>query len=314
MSRCLVSFGANIGNALETIREASSALQLALTKTSSQSAQETQYQLSRYFRTPPVGGPVGQPPFVNAVAAFETQLSVWEVWEIVRKLEHQFGRERNRRWEARKLDLDILLFDDQRVWTPQLKVPHPRMCMRRFILLPACDVAAEWIDPVSRFPLGKLASNLQTRPASLVAFLEDQAIAKPLLIEVGLQARANWVGPEDSHPATSAHDRWMAISSFFSDAIGSKLDHKHAASTNLAVFLVGSPTQENECEAMRTGQDGAWEDRHRQIAEQLRLTPASGHALKFDGPRYLLDASDPQWAIHELVAAFDAMDCPVEPF
>ena len=314
MSRCLVSFGANIGNAIETIRKASLALQLELTRTLPQGPHKTNYQLSRFFRTPPVGGPVGQPPFVNAVAAFETQLSVWEVWEIVRKLEHKFGRERNRRWEARKLDLDILLFDDQRVWTPQLKVPHPRMCMRRFILLPACDVAADWIDPVSRFPLGKLASDLQTRPASLVAFWEDQTIAKPLLIEVGLQTRANWIRPEDSQTATSAHDRWMAISSFVSDATGSNLDHQHAASANLAVFLVGSPTQENESAAVQTGQDGAWEDRHRQIAEQLRLTPASSHVFKFDGPRYLLDASDPQWAIHELVAAFDAMDCPVEPF
>ena len=65
---------------------------------------------------------------------------------------------------------------------------------------------------------------------------------------------------------------------------------------------------------MQPRQDGAWEDRHRQIAEQLRLTPTSDRALDFDGPRYLLDTSDPQWAIHELVAAFDAMDCPVEPF
>ena len=312
MPRCLVSFGANIGNALETIREASSALQHELTKTLSQYPRETKYQLSRYFRTPPVGGPVGQPPFVNAVAAFETQLSVWEVWEIIRKLEHQFGRERNRRWEARKLDLDILLFDDQRVWTPQLKVPHPRMCMRRFILLPACDVAADWIDPVSQIPLGKLTSDLQTRPASLVVFSEHESATKPLLIEVGLRARANWIPLEDRQATTSSHGRWLGISSYNFDATRFVSEHRLAASANLAVFLVGA--RESEAKAKRPRQDGAWEDRYRQIAEQLRLTPASEQELEFDGPRYLLDASDPQWAVHELVAAFDAMDCPVEPF
>ncbi len=144
MARCLISFGANLGVPAITIGQAAQQIQQLL-------GQRLQsFQLSRLVRTPAVGGPAGQPPFVNAVAALDvTECSAWDVWHIVREVEHALGRVRQERWEARRIDLDVLMFDDQRVWTPQFKLPHPRMVMRRFILQPAMDVAAEWIEPVS---------------------------------------------------------------------------------------------------------------------------------------------------------------------
>ncbi len=164
MPRCLISFGANLGVPAITIRQAAEQIEQMLGSRLHAS------QMSRLVRTPAVGGPSGQPPFVNAVAALEVtgDTTAWDLWHIVREVEHRLGRVRQERWEARRIDVDVLLFDDQRVWTPQFKLPHPRMIMRRFILEPACDVAAEWLEPVSGWSIRQLAAWLTRWPASVV--------------------------------------------------------------------------------------------------------------------------------------------------
>src|SRR5688500_11783299 len=120
MAQCLISFGANLGQPAETIQQATRQLQERLSKGL------RDFRLSRLFRTPAVGGPSGQPPFINAVAALQIEeLSAWDVWHAVRETEHALGRVRMERWEARRIDLDVLMFDDQRIWTQHFKLPHP---------------------------------------------------------------------------------------------------------------------------------------------------------------------------------------------
>lgn len=323
MARCLVSLGANLGDAQATVRAASDLLRSLL-------AAGDRLELSRLFRTPPVGGPSGQPPFINAVAAINTGLTPWEVWNRIRQVEHLMGRQRIRRWEARKIDLDILLYEDLRIWTRQLKIPHPRMCMRRFILLPALDVAADWIDPVTQWSVEQLAGQLSRGRGSLVLVADREMQPEALLQEVSRHSLAScfpveqlasgwpldtsgrvisWIRPDDLHGSKNPD-------------LSHSCDGKSQGLAKLYFFLKSLDPQL------------FWEDHYRELASRLRLScnepvdsmsmalevgstsdvlPTTSPELPIIGPRYLLATNDQAWAIHELVAALEAMDCPVEP-
>ncbi|MCA9191624.1 MAG: 2-amino-4-hydroxy-6-hydroxymethyldihydropteridine diphosphokinase [Planctomycetales bacterium] len=299
MARCLISFGANIGDPLQTIAWAADRLQAELSSPSSS------FLLSRFFKTPPVGGPSGQPPFINAVAAIDTSYNVWEVWQTIRSLEQELGRTRNQRWEARAIDLDVLLFDDQRIWTPQFKVPHPRMCMRRFILLPAAEVASQWIDPVTQMSIGQLAANVMQGPSNLCLVSDSPAIQSTAMLKsVARQAMATWWSLEnDADDLTVLNkQRWVTWQSFPSDGTGLR-GILQTPSSKLTVWLTDPHSQP---------QNSAWEDCHLSAAQALNLV-GPGESPMLRGPRYLLSGENLAWAQHELVAAMEAMDCPIEP-
>lgn len=340
MSRCLISFGANIGQPAETIRQAAEQLQLLL------SSNLLGFRLSRLFRTPAVGGPAGQPPFVNAVAALELQhCSAWDVWHTVRRIEQTLGRVRQERWEARRIDLDVLLFDDLRIWTQHFKLPHPRMVMRRFILEPAMDVAKLWREPVSGMTIGQLTDSLRHGMASIALIADDPNRAQTLLENAAAKSQAAWLVPTLDCPGpiqgqrpgqleplpdslrvqTPILTRWLGIVS--SDALrllGNHSHHIHASKRatvpnehssegaslhprpKLVVVLAGP--------LARAG--AAWEDVQRPLARWLGLCPRAADtasAWPLAGPRYLLSTDDLSWAEHEIVAALEAMDCPIEP-
>jgi 2-amino-4-hydroxy-6-hydroxymethyldihydropteridine diphosphokinase len=95
---------------------------------------------SRLYRTRPFG-PVPQGDFVNAVAGLLTQLSAPQLHAAMRAIETAAGRVRSERWGPRTLDLDLLVFGDQRVATDELIVPHPGIAERGFVLAPLADIA-----------------------------------------------------------------------------------------------------------------------------------------------------------------------------
>ena len=103
---------------------------------------------SQWFETAPV--PISdQPWFLNAVMAIETTLSETELLKLLHEVEANFGRVRTIRNEARILDLDLidyagLVRDDEAI-----TIPHPRMHLRAFVLLPIQDLDANWRHPVS---------------------------------------------------------------------------------------------------------------------------------------------------------------------
>jgi 2-amino-4-hydroxy-6-hydroxymethyldihydropteridine diphosphokinase len=95
-------------------------------------------------------GPVAQPPFVNAVAALLTRLEVREFFDALRTLESQLGRgPRRQRWGPRIIDLDFLLFGQQRLDSAELTLPHPGIVQRNFVLYPLREVAPELRVPGS---------------------------------------------------------------------------------------------------------------------------------------------------------------------
>jgi 2-amino-4-hydroxy-6-hydroxymethyldihydropteridine diphosphokinase len=95
---------------------------------------------SSLYRSAPVGIS-GQPDFVNAVAAVETELMPLVLLRALFAIEARFGRRRDFPRAPRTLDLDLLLYDAETIDTPELVVPHPRMHLRAFVLVPLLEIA-----------------------------------------------------------------------------------------------------------------------------------------------------------------------------
>lgn len=95
-------------------------------------------------------GVTEQPDFVNAVAALLTQQPVEPFFRALRALEEQLGRTPpSVRWGPRRIDLDLLLFDGLRLPGPELRLPHPGVVGRNFVLYPLCEVAPDLVIPGS---------------------------------------------------------------------------------------------------------------------------------------------------------------------
>lgn len=110
---------------------------------------------SRWYSSAPVP-PSGQPRYINAVVAVETDLEPGALLALLHAIEGDFGRQRTVSNAAREIDLDLLAYGD--LISPQTPpfLPHPRLAERAFVLLPLCD-----IDPAWRHPqLGRSASDL----------------------------------------------------------------------------------------------------------------------------------------------------------
>ncbi|HAG81114.1 MAG TPA: 2-amino-4-hydroxy-6-hydroxymethyldihydropteridine diphosphokinase, partial [Cyanobacteria bacterium UBA12227] len=113
---------------------------------------------SSWYKTAPIGPP--QPDYLNGCALLQVQLTPQELLEVVLRIEKQFGRVRRERWGPRTLDIDLLLFDDLIIETPNLQIPHPHMRERAFVLIPLAEIAPDWIDPVSGLAIAQLVKRL----------------------------------------------------------------------------------------------------------------------------------------------------------
>lgn len=102
---------------------------------------------SSLYETSPVGGPP-QRSFVNLVARIETTLTPRQLLVVCKDIEHRLGRgESDIRWGPRVVDLDILLFDQEKVSEPDLEIPHPRLSVRKFALVPLLEIEPDVADP-----------------------------------------------------------------------------------------------------------------------------------------------------------------------
>ena len=103
--------------------------------------------VSPLYETEPVGGPEGQPPYLNVVVELWTSDDPRALLDRCRALEAAACRVRAERFGPRTLDADVLLVGDAQIEEPDLSVPHPRMWMRRFVLAPLADLAPELVPP-----------------------------------------------------------------------------------------------------------------------------------------------------------------------
>ena len=120
--------------------------------------------VSRYHETRPVGGPAGQGAFLNAAAVVETDLGPAELLRHLQAIERGAGRVREVRWGERTLDIDMLMYEDLLIDSPELTLPHPRMAVRRFVLGPLAEVAPGAVDPCTGLTVAALLANLDRRP------------------------------------------------------------------------------------------------------------------------------------------------------
>jgi 2-amino-4-hydroxy-6-hydroxymethyldihydropteridine diphosphokinase len=138
MHLAYVALGANLADPAAQIRAALEAL--------THLPQSRLLQSSSLYRTAPVGIH-DQPDFINAVATFETTLAPEAFLAALFVIEEQFGRRRDFHHAPRTLDLDLLLYDDRTINTPQLTLPHPRMHLRAFVLAPLVEISSECLIP-----------------------------------------------------------------------------------------------------------------------------------------------------------------------
>ena len=114
---------------------------------------------SAVYETAPVGG-VEQGPFLNGVVKIETSLTPEQLLEGVLQVEKANGRERVVHWGPRTLDIDILAYGQEVIAKSYLKVPHPYLAERAFVLLPWAEIGGDWQVP----GLGKVDELLEKLP------------------------------------------------------------------------------------------------------------------------------------------------------
>lgn len=103
-------------------------------------------KVSSFYETAPVGY-VDQPDFLNLCIAIKTDLSPQAVLENALEIEQALHRVRKERWGPRTLDIDILMYDDEVIESPDLVIPHPRMTERAFVLIPLQEIAPDTVEP-----------------------------------------------------------------------------------------------------------------------------------------------------------------------
>ena len=138
MNTAYVALGANLGDPKATVLAAFAAL--------ANLPESRVARCSSLYRTAPVGI-LSQPDFVNAVALLETALAPEALLDALLDIEARFGRIRRERNGPRTLDLDLLLYDDIELDLPRLTLPHPRLHLRAFVLLPLAEVAPDLAIP-----------------------------------------------------------------------------------------------------------------------------------------------------------------------
>jgi len=154
-ARAYIGIGSNLDDPIRQVRRAFQALTGILASGC--------VARSPLYRTAPVGGPPGQPDYINAVAALDTGLTPQQLLMVLRTLELGHGRTRSVRWGPRTLDLDLLLYDQLTSDDPWLTLPHPRLHQRAFVLYPLYDIAPDLNIP-GRGRLSELLANCPPQP------------------------------------------------------------------------------------------------------------------------------------------------------
>lgn len=137
VTKAYLSLGSNIGDREANLRTAIAALPGAGVHIT---------RVSSFYETEPVDF-LDQPWFLNCVIEIETNLDALSLLRALQKIETKMGSKKEFAKGPRLIDMDILLYGDETIATPELRVPHPRMHSRRFVLVPLADIAPDLKHP-----------------------------------------------------------------------------------------------------------------------------------------------------------------------
>ncbi|MFQ6110472.1 MAG: 2-amino-4-hydroxy-6-hydroxymethyldihydropteridine diphosphokinase [Nitrospinota bacterium] len=151
MTRVYLGLGSNMGDPLARCREALKRLD--------SSPGFKLLASSSFYLTEPLG-PIRQDPFVNAAALIETALSPWQSLALLKGVEKEMGRVEGPRWGPRVIDLDILLYGERVIESPELTIPHRELHRRRFVLVPLLELDPSLSHPVLGLSLRELVEAL----------------------------------------------------------------------------------------------------------------------------------------------------------
>lgn len=264
MSDCLISFGSNLGNSPALLAQSVGLLQEA--------SGISRVQTSQTILTQPVGGPSGQSPYLNAVVRCEASLPAVELHQKLLGIEAALGRVRRHRWGSRTVDLDLLLYDCERIETETLSIPHPRMAYRRFVLQPAVEIAGEMKHPVCGCTIKELLRCLDDRANRIVVVDDSPRPAEEWFDQLALSVEDEpfrLVSRHAEEMVELGKDEWQLM----------WLDSSRAQSVLEAVKLL--------------------------ILQDRQTDP--GAAIDFRGPRLLSADFDLEVMRVEIVAAIQAM-------
>lgn len=150
MSIVFIGIGSNLGNRQENCLEAIRLLKNRGVKVTKQSSM---------IETEP-WGVTEQPHFINLAIEAGTDLGPEEFLLLLKNIERAMGREKTAHWGPRVIDLDILLYDDRIIDSADLKIPHPHLHERDFVLVPLMEIAPEKIHPVMNKRISELKTQL----------------------------------------------------------------------------------------------------------------------------------------------------------
>ncbi|MHB0998016.1 MAG: 2-amino-4-hydroxy-6-hydroxymethyldihydropteridine diphosphokinase [Armatimonadota bacterium] len=119
---------------------------------------------SSVYETEPVGY-MDQPDFLNSVIEIDTELDPVQLLHSTQQIEKDMGRVRNLKWGPRVIDIDILIFDNLKIDTTELVLPHPRITERAFVIIPLAEIAPDLIinNSVSVIELSRKLSDQAIR-------------------------------------------------------------------------------------------------------------------------------------------------------
>ena len=132
MTICYLGIGSNLGNRRDNIR-------LAIKKISALKYTKV-LKSSRLIETTPIGGPAGQGKFLNGALKIKTNLTPHALLNKFKTIEKALGRKKAVRYAARPIDLDILFYGDRIIDSKNLKVPHPKVFERPFVIKPLLEI------------------------------------------------------------------------------------------------------------------------------------------------------------------------------
>jgi 2-amino-4-hydroxy-6-hydroxymethyldihydropteridine diphosphokinase len=151
VTRVFLGLGANVGNRTRNLLLALRLLE----------PQCRIVAVSSLYRSEAVvlEGQAPGPDYENAVCEVETELPPQDLLALAKEIEHEIGRRPAPRWAPRPIDIDVLLYGDEVVDTPELVVPHPLLHKRGFVLAPLAELAPEARHPVLERSIGEIAED-----------------------------------------------------------------------------------------------------------------------------------------------------------